>query len=1039
MPKRTRNKKAAPSKRHGTPRRTAVVEEPMITSEYALDDKAVVLALKSGQYRGLLQDLFGPESYEELVLLVREVERRQARGGEKVFVVPGIMGSKLGVPRFAGLLNDVYWIDPIDISAGKLGKLKYPDGDTDVRAVGVILLAYLKIWCRLKIAGFDAEFYPYDWRKSIKDIGAGFRDALDKAGGKKVSIVAHSMGGLVSRSAIGQGAEYKRLIMLGTPNSGSFAPISAYRGTNNMVKWIALLDVVHKLDYLTRDVFATLPGLAEMLPFPSVYGKLNLYDPASWPKDGKRPNDRVLKGAAASHALLVKGDSEKMTLIAGVNQSTVTDVAVKKGEFEFTFSPEGDGTVPLAFARLAGVPTYYIEEAHGSLPNNRTVQRAVIDILQRGVTSQLDTEYYPPPVRRAPFIACESALRAAIMVREHRALGKQEMRNILREFVAPDARESTNMAPAAAEEVAACAAPGAPMLQPGPFNQLAVHRKLQRRLEIVIARGDITAVDSRAIVLGLFSNVAPTGPAMAMDERIGGSIRDLVQRRMFSGNVGELFVLPTPRRQIHAEFLVFAGLGAFDRFDGNVLITAADNLIRTLSNVGVEEVATVMLGAGSGLSVPVALQQLFKGIVRGLAEADPRQRFRRITLCESDSDRIEEMRLALINLTRTELFEGIELVLHETELPQPLPLADGPRAVIRGEDPAYLLLRQSGSPDDGDVTLEVSLLPTDSKAAVVSGRQTISRQDYDAAINAVVNTKSADFSDAGFKLGEAFLPPEVRDLLSLQRNRGLVVVHDAPSSRVPWEALKVPAPTPWFPALDTAMTRLYTAENLSVAKWLQSRVANNVLEVLLVINPTGDLPGAAREGEVILKLLDGHPGARIEKLEGSAATHNAVLEAFGSGRFDVIHYAGHGFFNPAHPGRSGLLCHGHVPLTGSQLASLSLLPPLVFFNACEVGRVRGGKHGGLVPRKYRTRERLADGIGAAEAFMRGGVANFIGTYWPVSDFAATEFASVFYPLILEGKTVGEAVLAGRKRLRDANERDWANYISYGSTNFVLKA
>lgn len=1037
MPKRIRAKKATQPKQRTVRPELAAVEEPIIRSEYALDDQAVIRALRTGQYRGLLQDLFGPDAYDELVSLVRDAERRQTRGGEKVLVVPGIMGSKLGVPRFAGLVNDVYWIDPIDISMGKLSKLKYPDGDKNVRAVGVILITYLKIWCRLRIAGYDAEFYPYDWRKSIKSLGAEFRDALANAGGERVSIVAHSMGGLVSRSAIGQGAKYKRLIMLGTPNNGSFAPIAAYRGTNSMVKWIALLDAVNKLDDLLRDVFATVPGLAEMLPFPSVCDTTNFYKPASWPKDGKRPTDSVLKGAAASHAVLAKGDSRKMTLIAGVNQSTITDAWIRNGEFEFAFSPEGDGTVPLAFAKLPGVPTYYIEEAHGSLPNNRTVQDAVIEILQRGSTSQLDTQYVPPPARRAPVVERESALRAAMALDKHRGLGKQEMRNILREFAAPDARECVSETSATPEPGAALA-PAAVLLQPGPFNQLTIRRKLQRRLEIVIARGDITAVEARAVVLGLFANVAPTGPARAMDERIGGAIRDLVHRRMFSGNVGELFVLPTPRRQIHAEFLIFAGLGSFDRFDGNVLTSAADNLVRMLSGVGVEELATVMLGVGSGLSVPAALQQMLKGFIRGLAEADPQQRFRRITLCESDLQRIEEIRRALVDLTRTDLFEGIELVLHETDLPQPLPMA-GPARAAGGADPAYLLVRQNESDENSTITLEVSLLPTDSKAAIVSGRQTVARQEYDAVIRAVIATKTADFSEAGAKMGDTFLPAEVREVLSQQRSRSLIVVHDAPSARVPWEALQVPGPSPWFPAVETAVSRLYTADNLSVAKWLQSRVANNVLEVLLVINPTNDLPGAAREGEVVHELLKGQPGAHIEKLVGSEATHAAVFDAFGSGRFDIIHFAGHGFFNAVHPGRSGIRCHGYVPLTGNELATLSVLPPLVFFNACEVGRVRGGKDGGLVPAKYRSPERLEAGVGAAEAFMRGGVANFIGPYWPVSDFAATEFASVFYPLILEGKSVGEAVLAGRKRLRETNERDWANYISYGSPDFVLKA
>lgn len=139
-----------------------------------------------------------------------------------------------------------------------------------------------------------------------------------------------------------------------------------------------------------------------------------------------------------------------------------------------------------------------------------------------------------------------------------------------------------------------------------------------------------------------------------------------------------------------------------------------------------------------------------------------------------------------------------------------------------------------------------------------------------------------------------------------------------------------------------------------------------------------------------------------------------MLDVFSSGQFDVIHDAGHGFFHLSHPGESGLLCTRTILLTSSQLASVSILPQLVFLNACESGRIRSGKVRKMVPGKYRTRELMDQGIGAAEAFMHGGVASFIGAYWPVSDSPATEFASFFYSHLLEGKTQGESVLAAKK-------------------------
>lgn len=70
--------------------------------------------------------------------------------------------------------------------------------------------------------------------------------------------------------------------------------------------------------------------------------------------------------------------------------------------------------------------------------------------------------------------------------------------------------------------------------------------------------------------------------------------------------------------------------------------------------------------------------------------------------------------------------------------------------------------------------------------------------------------------------------------------------------------------------------------------------------------------------------------------------------------------------------------------------------------------------------------------------MRGGIANYMSTYWPVNDNAAETFASTFYKGVLAGRSIGSALLEGRKAVADIGERDWADYILYGNFDFVLK-
>ena len=242
----------------------------------------------------------------------------------------------------------------------------------------------------------------------------------------------------------------------------------------------------------------------------------------------------------------------------------------------------------------------------------------------------------------------------------------------------------------------------------------------------------------------------------------------------------------------------------------------------------------------------------------------------------------------------------------------------------------------------------------------------------------------------------------------------------------------------WVPAIDRGLSRRYLAGNLSVAKWLEQRQRTEKLTLLLVVNPTQDLPGAEKEGERIESLFGGaQPGVVMEKVHGPQATKAELLQKFRSGAYDVVHYAGHAFFDPRVPARSGILCHGKEVLSGADLAAIGNLPSLVFFNACEAGRIRKPPEKKI--QNLNIEKRLERTVGLAEAFLRGGVANYVGTYWPVGDESAGAFAQTFYTELLRQQTIGAALLAGREKVRvELESVDWADYIHYGSYDFALK-
>jgi CHAT domain-containing protein/pimeloyl-ACP methyl ester carboxylesterase len=1027
-------------------RKTAAKRGPSEAEQngFNLTNDALEQKLITGESRGVLEDYFGPDGYAELRDLARDAATRSVRGGARVLILPGIMGSTLARKRLE-IFDDVLWVNPVEIALGKLFDLKLNGAASPYSASGVILLAYLKLKLRLKVGGFNADFFPFDWRNSLTQLGTGLANEIKKASGK-VSLVAHSMGGLVTRAALGQvNSKVERIVMLGTPNYGSFAPVQVLRGTYDVVQKIAKLDLKHTAEQLSGQVFNTFPGLYEMLPAPEKFSSINLYDVGAWPKSGPQPLAKRLSAVKGVIDKLAPAD-DRFFLIAGVNQDTVTGLRPEGPEFVFEVSRDGDGTVPLAFAKLANIPEkqiYYVEESHGSLPNNRRVETAVVNLLASGTTQALPNER--PVSRRAPVEVSEGQLRQRMEQAAGTGQpGTADYRHALDAVAAPPRAET------AAGPATFAAAAGAGIADVNvPFQSLTIGRRLQRRLALTLAHGSITDVDSRAYVLGVFRGVAPSGAAKALDDRLNGAITEFTARRMFNGDLGTMFIVPVGRNQLPAEMALFAGLGAFDHFNADVQQLVAENVIRVLARSRVDDFATLLIGSGTGQSTATVLKNLLVGFLRGLKDADPQQRFRAITLCETDDRRFAEVKSEIYRLASTPLFDDVEVTLNEVEVPPTeRPTA---RVLAPAPEPVYAMIRQEAS-SRGQVLNRVSILGAGMKAAVVSGVKPVDLKEtntlltkFDGAISAGATLK--DLESFGKQFAEKFLPQEICTVLEAMQERHLVMVHDTPSARIPWETLNIGG---WSPAVQAGLSRRYLADNLPIATWLEERRLAPTLKLLLIVNPLGDLPGADEEGKRIQQLAGTRAGIEVTPLQRDGASKTAILSALRTGSFDVVHYAGHAFFDPDRPGQSGLICAGKEVLRGIDLIGLTNLPAVVFFNACEAGRVRamkapdakkdGSKAARATPGKASkpASRVITESAGVAEALMRGGIANYLSTYWPVGDSAAESFSETFYHEVLAGKSIGAALLAGRKAVFDMKERDWADYILYGNFDFVLK-
>ena len=77
-------------------------------------------------------------------------------------------------------------------------------------------------------------------------------------------------------------------------------------------------------------------------------------------------------------------------------------------------------------------------------------------------------------------------------------------------------------------------------------------------------------------------------------------------------------------------------------------------------------------------------------------------------------------------------------------------------------------------------------------------------------------------------------------------------------------------------------------------------------------------------------------------------------------------------------------------------------------------------------------------VSLAESFLLNGIANFIGTYWPVNDSAASRFANTFYGGLLAGKPLSPAMREARQAAKSVSPRDWANYLHFGDPLYKVR-
>lgn len=368
---------------------------------------AIEQLLATGQRRREVIAYLGEDEYHLLQPLAIAAASTPPYRNHCIFIVPGIMGSQLGLPRSPPLPDNLLWIDPIDFQHGRLGLLALPG--PEIRSCGPVLYSYLALKFALQIAGYAVRYFDYDWRRDVQELGARLATRIQTQIAARpdhpISVVGHSMGGLVGRAALltESGARVQQLITLGTPHDGSYAPVQALRGVYPLVRRIAQLDPVRSAETLARDVFATFHSLYQMLP--RSHTAMDMLDPRNWPRTGPQPNATLL----ARVPMLKLGEPDsRIVAIAGCGFHTVVNAALVHDDFFYRLEIVGDGTVPTTRAVLPGAAAWYCNVAHSELPRSAAVQAAVVQLLAGQAPALSSTPSHEPA---AAFVVSDRELR----------------------------------------------------------------------------------------------------------------------------------------------------------------------------------------------------------------------------------------------------------------------------------------------------------------------------------------------------------------------------------------------------------------------------------------------------------------------------------------------------------------------------------------------------------------------------------------------------------------------------------------------------
>lgn len=979
-------------------------------------------------------------------------------------VVPGTMGSALNVK------GQPVWLAYWALLRGGLGDIGW--GASDVEPVDLLddfygpLLEHLARTHRV-------EIHPYDWRDSVREAAKHLAAKLEgllldaERTGQPVHIVAHSMGGLVTRAMIADGGAGTRVwrritalpgsrfMMLGTPNLGSHEAVRWLTGFNPTQAKLTLLDLTRGVNGVI-DVVRRFPGVVELLPFdvqPNPYAQVSTWKRlkaelgAGWTP----VEEPLLRGAGTTWSLIRSSpvDAKFMVYVAGHQRATVVDHQLVDDEqffgsrkkIEWIATGEGDGTVTWASGRLPDVPMYYAPDTgHDQLCSNtddRRIFRGYVELLTTGRTDQLSMT--PPGRARAAGVAAER-------------------------FVLPPLPVADDI-----PDEAAVRSLGFGGSRPRKRGAATIHSVI----EVSVRHGDL-AYARHPVLVGHYHGDTIVSAEAALDRRLQGAFNRRLDLGLYPGRAGTHAVFFNEHADRSPKGAIVVGLGQVGELSPTRLETGVrDALLEYALQLVFRpplpgqpadgprraRVSCLLVGTGAGsLQLRDSIEAMLRGALAANRKLEDAQLDRRVLIDQvSILEIYEDVAIGAAKELATVL-ENPELAMRLRWNGRSVEEGEGRRARRRfGADQSWWQRIEIVEEPKAD---RLRFIATADRARAEETLATGQLRLADAFIAQASASATAN-ADVAKTLFEMLLPNRLKE--SAPDQRDIVLLLDAASARFPWELLEDRwSPTGRPPAVTGGMVRqLKTAE-------FRAQPAHALENTVLVVgNPDldewhgfVDLPGARREAERVRDVFGRQGYNTLASIDEKA---QAIVSALHSNAWRVLHLAGHGehefplteeaeapvaaaiqaeaaetaealgvTVRPA-PGNkrvSGMVIGRNTFLTPGDVRQLRHVPELVFINCCHLGKTQR--------RRSADFNRLAANLGVE--FIHMGVKAVIAAGWAVDDDAALTFAETFYDHLLAGETFGDAVLAGRRATWSAHPgaNTWGAYQCYGDPGFRLQ-